>query len=247
MAIEWQDEGVVLSARRHGEVDVILHLMTFQHGRHAGIVKGGLGRERQALLQTGNRLEATWRARLADQLGSWRLEPHTLYAARLLDEPLALAALASAAALLDQGLAERDPHPTLYAGLIKLIERLGPGTAWLGEYVRFEVLMLAELGFGLDLSRCAVTGAHTDLAYVSPRTGRAVSRSGAGPHAQKLLPLPRFLVDGGDGDPIQVTAGLKLTGHFLKTSLFEPRERPLPAARDRLVQLVGKAAVETMR
>lgn len=247
MAIEWQDEGVVLSTRRHGEVDVVLHLMTFQHGRHAGLVKGGAARERQAMLQPGNRLEAAWRARLADQLGAWRLEPHTLYAARLLDQPLALAALTAAVALLDQGLAERDPHPTLYAGLIKLIERLGPGTAWLGEYVRFEVLMLAELGFGLDLSRCAVTGAHTDLAFVSPRTGRAVSRSGAGPHAQKLLPLPRFLVEGGDGDPIQAVDGLRLTGHFLRASLFEPRDRALPAARDRLVQLVGRAAVEAMR
>ena len=208
--MDWVDEGIVLTARRHGDADAVLHALTFEHGRHAGLVKGGAGRRLRPLLQPGNRLELEWRARLADQLGGFQLGPTRLFAAALLDDPLRLAALAQ----------------------------------WAADYVRFELLLLAELGFAVDLATCAVTGATADLAYVSPRTGRAVTREAAGALADRLLPLPAFLVEPVDADPGQIASGLRLAGHFLRRHIFDPTDRPLPAARERLASL-GQAASET--
>jgi DNA repair protein RecO (recombination protein O) len=235
--MDWADEGIVLTVRRHGESDAVLHALTFEHGRHAGLVKGGAGRKLRPLLQPGNRLELEWRARLADQLGGFRIEPRRLFAGALLDDPLRLAALGSACGLVEAGLPERDPHPRLYAALLTWLRRLAEDSDWAADYVRFELLLLAELGFAVDLSACAVTGATADLAFVSPRTGRAVSRDAAGDLAARLLPLPAFLASDAEADPEQIATGLRLAGHFLRRHIFEPTDRPLPATRERLLTL----------
>ena len=235
--MEWQDEGIVLQARLHGETDSIITLLTFEHGRHLGLVKGGASRKIRAALQPGNRLACRWRARLADHLGHFTIEPVRLYAALLIDDPLRLAAAASAAALVDATLAEREPHPELFAALVTLMSRLATGEAWPEAYVRFELLLLSTLGYGLDLSGCAVTGETAGLAFVSPRTGRAVSAGGAGEFAPRLLPLPPFLVSDTPADDAAIGQGLKLAGHFLDRHILEPSDKEMPLPRARFVEL----------
>ena len=236
--MDWQDEGIVLAARRHGERDAVLSLFTYGHGRHLGLVRGGAGRRARPLLQRGNRLSCRWRARLAEHLGHYTVEPLRLFAATVMDDPLLLAALDSACGLLDAGLGERDPHPALYAPLLALFERMAARAEdWPQSYVRFELLLLAELGFGLDLERCAVTGRREDLAYVSPRTGRAVSREAAGAWAPRLLPLPAFLLGEGRASEEEIAQGLRLAGHFIRRHILAPADRPLPAARERFADL----------
>jgi DNA repair protein RecO (recombination protein O) len=236
--MEWHDEGIALAVRPHGETDAILSVLTFEHGRHLGLVKGGIGRRSRPTLQPGNRLELTWKARLTEHLGRFMAEPVQLFGARLLDDPLRLAGLAAAAGLLEEALAEREPHPRLYAGLLKLLEAMLADPRWPEIQVRFELLLLQELGFALDLERCAVTGATVDLAYVSPRTGRAVSRAGAGDLAARLLPLPPFLRDDVPATSADVLAGLRLSGHFLAKQALAPADKPLPAVRERLIELL---------
>lgn len=241
-AVEWQDEGVVLAARRHGESAAVISVFTPTRGRHAGWVRGGAGKRARSLYEPGNRLRLTWRARLADQLGSFTAELEAALAARLLDDPDRLAGLGAACALLEATLPERDPHPILYNAFSDFIEMLPEHDDWSERYVRFELNLLAELGFGLDLTACAVTGAVTDLAYVSPRSGRAVSRAGAGVWADRLLPLPGFLLGQGPADPVQIRAGLRLTGAFLRRHLFDAGERSMPSARERLVRRLAEPA-----
>lgn len=237
--MEWRDEGVLLSVRPFGERDALVTALTFEHGRHAGLVVAGRSRRTAPLLQPGNRLTLTWRARLESQLGHFAVEPQRLYAVLLVDDPPRLAALASATALLDATLAEREPHPRLYAALLTLLGRLGEAAAdWPETYVRFELLLLAELGFALDLARCAVTGSADDLAFVSPKTGRAVAAAAAAPWAARLLPLPGFLAGRGAADPRQIAQGLRLAGYFLDRHIFGPADRPMPLARERLVSLL---------
>jgi DNA repair protein RecO (recombination protein O) len=243
--LEWQDEGVVLAARRHGESSAVISVFTPTRGRHAGWVRGGAGKRARALYEPGNRLRLTWRARLADQLGSFGAELEAALAARLLDDPERLAGLGAACALLEATLPERDPHPILYTTFSDFIEMLPEHDDWSERYVRFELNLLAELGFGLDLAACAVTGAVTDLVYVSPRSGRAVSRAGAGDWADRLLPLPGFLLGQGPADPAQIRAGLRLTGTFLRRHLFDAGERPMPSARERLVRRLTDAAADS--
>ena len=237
----WQDEGVVLAARRHGESSAVVSLLTQAHGRHAGLVRGGAGRRATPVYQPGNHLRVVWRARLADQLGAFSAELLSAVAARLLDAPDRLAALGAACALLEASLPERDPHPLLYSELAELIDVLVEPKDWPERYVRFELALLAELGFGLDLETCAVTGASPDLAYVSPRSGRAVSRQGAGKYADRLLPLPGFLLGRAPADPAQIEAGLRLTGAFLRRHLFDASERAMPNARERLVHQLTRS------
>ncbi len=231
--IEWQDEGVVLTSREHGERDAIVSLLTFEHGRHLGLVRGGAGRRQSPLLQPGNRLQCVWKARLADHLGHFVVEPVRLYAAVLLEDSRRLAAVASASALLEACLAEREAHPRLCAGLVALLGRLSAAPDWPEDYVRFELLLLADLGFALDLSTCAVTGTTEDLAFVSPRTGRAVSRDAAAPYESRLLPLPPFLLGLGAADDRQIRDGLRLAAHFLRRHTLDPADRPMPLARER--------------
>lgn len=240
--MQWTDEGLVLGARRHGETSVVLELMTAGHGRHLGLVHGGRSRRMQPVLQPGNLVRAVWRARLDDSLGHFTVEPLESAAGRLMGSRLALYGLSHAAGLL-RLLPERDPHPGLFAAARILIAHLhDPGIAP-PLMVRFELAVLAELGYGLDLSACAATGSNAYLAYVSPRSGRAVSAAAGEPWRDRLLALPDFLVDraaGGTGatpTPRDVRQGFTLTGYFLDQHVWHPRGLAAPEERERFVAL----------
>jgi DNA repair protein RecO (recombination protein O) len=234
--MQWEDEAILLSARRHGEGALVLQLFTPDHGRHGGLVRGGASRSKRSTYQPGNRLAVVWRARLADQLGSFTAELIDASAALIMDRPARLAALLSACALVERALPDRDPHPDLYNLLRQLIDTLATSGVWAEDYVRFELALLADLGFGLDVSTCAVTGSSEDLVHVSPRSGRAVSRAGAGEYADRLLPLPGFLLtEGRPADVDDIRAGLRLAGYFLERHLFAALDRPVPEARQALV------------
>jgi DNA repair protein RecO (recombination protein O) len=233
--MDWTDDGIVLAARRHGETALVLSLLTRAHGRHAGLVRGGAGRRGRALYEPGNRLRATWKARLAEHLGTFTCEPVAAAAAAFLDDPGRLAALTSACALVEAALPEREPHPRAFADLASLIGALS-GADYAAAYVRWELGLLAELGFGLDLARCAATGADGDLAYVSPKSGRAVSAAAAELYRRRLLPLPRFLIAPVAPAAAEIADGLRLTGHFLAEHVFAHRTGGAPAARARLVE-----------
>lgn len=237
--IEWREEGLVLSVRRHGETDAILEVLTPGHGRHAGVVRGGGGRRMAPLLQPGAGLALSWRARLEDHLGHFAVEPLHSRAA-LLADPDALAGLSAMTALLSFALPEREAMPGVYEASLAVIDLMEEGAPWPLAYLRWEMGLLDRLGYGLDLSRCAVTGAEEDLAFVSPRTGRAVSRTGAGEWRDRLLPLPPALRGAPDPGPDGILAGLRVTGHFLERRLATPGHRPLPAARARLLSRLAR-------
>ncbi len=239
-AMDWTDRGIVLSARRHGESSVILSLLTEAHGRHAGLVRGGQSRRRRGVLEPGNLVAASWRARLEEHLGSYTVELETGHAARVLDRADRLAALTSICATLDCCLAEREPHPALFANTLRLIAAL-ESEAFAALYVVWELGLLGELGFGLDLSACAATGVVDDLVYVSPRSAQAVSRAAGAPYRDKLLPLPEFLKGNGGPGPGDILDGLRLTGYFLDRHVFQPQERRFPDARERFVNLMRRS------
>ncbi|KQP10697.1 DNA repair protein RecO [Methylobacterium sp. Leaf99] len=240
--MQWTDDGLVLGLRRQGETSVVLELMTAAHGRHLGLVHGGRSRRMQPVLQPGNRVQATWRARLDDSLGAYAVEPIESVAARLMGSGLALHGIAHLAGLL-RLLPERDPHPELYEAARILIDHLHDPDIAPPLMVRFELAILAELGFGLDLSACAATGGNDALIYVSPRSGRAVSASAGEPYRDRLLALPDFLRERDAGSlPMtpagrDVTAGFTLTGYFLDLHIWGPRALPPPDARARFVAL----------
>ncbi len=290
--MEWRDSGFVLATRRHGENALIVELLTAEHGRHAGLVRGGQSPRRRAILQPGNNVAAQWRGRLPEHLGAIDCELVEAHAAHLLDDPDRLAALNAALALLLTALPEHEPQPELYASLAGLLEALTTGgaarphphppplagegagaalapaafpnpppqagegrvgvaaaaagnssPAWPRAYVVWECGLLATLGFGLDLRRCAATGATDDLAYVSPRSGRAVARDAGLPYHDKLLPLPDFLWRAAaQASPGDIVAGLALTRHFLLHHLFEPQGGHLPEARERLAERMRRHA-----
>jgi len=237
--MEWTDDGIVLSARRHGETSAIVTLMTRMRGIHAGLARGGGGKRAQGIYQPGNRVSARWRGRLAEHLGTLTCELTSAAAATLLDDPIRLAGLSSACAVCEKALPEHQPHGPIYEGLNGLLGALvnnGSGNdSWGSAYVKWELGLLGELGFGLDLSCCAATGETENLTHVSPKSGRAVSAAAAAPYRERLLPLPRFLLaDGAVGGPIEVADGLKLTGYFLHTHVFAAHGAELPPARKRL-------------
>jgi len=239
--MQWSDEGLVLAARRHGERALVVELLTREHGRHAGLLRGGQAPRTRAHWQIGNRLLITWRARLAEHLGSLSGELVESHAARLLDDRARLAALASAAALAASSLPEREPHPRAYAGLNLLVAALDDDDRWAVAYVEWEMALLEELGFGLDLSRCAATGTTEKLIYVSPRSGQAVSEAAGAPYREKMLRLPAFLRHESDGarpSPGDVLDGVALTGFFLERRVFAPHRKKLPAARTRYVDVL---------
>lgn len=242
--MEWQAPAIVVEVRPHGESGLVVTLLTEEHGRHAGLAKGGASRAQAGLWLPGNLVEARWLARLADQLGALAGEMVHPAAALAMDDPLALALLSSACAIAADALPEREPHPRAFHGLVSLIGHLAGGAEGvLADYVRWEALVLRELGYGLDLSACAVTGATGGLSHVSPRTGRAVCAAAAAPYGGRLLPLPGFLLDGADpGDPASWDAGLRLTGHFLERDAFGARHRAVPEARHRLADRVAALA-----
>jgi DNA repair protein RecO (recombination protein O) len=246
--MQWHDTGFVLAARRHGESALIVELLTREHGRHAGLLRGGQSPRMRAVLQPGNEVAATWRGRLAEHLGTIGCELVRAHAARLLDDPGRLAGLASASALLIAALPEREPQPDVFASFARLIDVLDSAIDWPVQYVKWEQGLLGAMGFGLDLSRCAVSGVTSDLAYVSPRTGRAVSRGAGLPYHGKLLPLPGFLWREEPADRQQIALGMALTGYFLTHHVFAPQGRTLPAARTRLAERMRQAAaVDTIR
>ncbi len=238
--MEWRDEGALLSVRLHGESAAIIEVFTAAHGRHAGVVRGGASRKMAATLQPGSQLDVTWRARLEDHIGSFTAEPLRSRAA-ILGDRLGLAGLNAVCALLHVALPERQPHPVLWRMTMALLDKMAAGTVWPADYLRWELLLLDELGYGLDLSSCAVTGSRDDLAYVSPKTGRAVSRAGAGDWAGRLLPLPQVLLGQGPALGGELAQGLAVTGHFLDRGL-EPvlNGRALPEARARLLELLAR-------
>jgi DNA repair protein RecO (recombination protein O) len=230
--MEFEDDAFVLSARAFGETGAIVELVTAAHGKYAAHVAGAASRRMKPYLQAGARVMVRFRARTAEQLGAASLEPVGEGPSALFDDPLALAGLAAAAAVTAGALPEREPHPGAFLGFEAFIAALAAPAIWPAVYVRYEAGLLADLGFGLDLSRCAVTGSPDDLAYVSPRTGRAVSAAAGEAYKDRLFALPPFLLaaQGGLG-PGDIGAGLTITGHFLERFVFAPLNRPLPPAR----------------
>ena len=239
--MQWSDEGIVLSVRPHGETAAVVELWTRNHGRHLGLVHGGRSRRLRPLLQIGNHVDATWKARLADQLGHITVELQRGYAAESMDDPLALAALTSLTALT-RLLPERDPHPNLYEITLFVLGFLNDVSVWPALLVRWELALLDELGFGLDLSACAATGGNDQLIYVSPKSGRAVSASAGEPYRDRMLALPRFLTRQRSGavTNADVLAGLSLTGHFLESRVLAVRGERLPDARQRVLAQLAK-------
>lgn len=240
--MEWQDEGIVLGTRRHGETSVIAEVMTLDHGRHLGIVRGGRSRTMRPVLQPGNRVALHWRARLSEHLGEFRVEPIEQRAAILMLSAPALHGVQAMASLL-RLLPERDPHRHLCEAMELIIGHLDD-TSMSGElFVRFELALLNELGFGLDLARCAASGVTTDLSYVSPKTGRAVSRIAGTPYADRMLALPLFLrADMNEAaDRAGLADGFRLTGFFLTRHVYEPRGIKPDTARDSFIQALLKA------
>jgi DNA repair protein RecO (recombination protein O) len=242
--MEWIDEGIVLGVKRHGESSVILELMTQAHGRHLGLVRGGSGARLRGILQPGNAVRATWRARLDEHLGLYLVEGSTLRAARFMMAAHALHGVIHLAALC-RLLAEREPHAAIYEALQAILERLDDAQAAAPMIARFELDFLAELGFGLDLAACAATGAKEDLAYVSPRSGRAVSRTAGEAYRDKLMRLPLFLRnEGAPLSPADLADAFALTGFFLDRHAFAPRGLPLPEARAHFVTTLTRAAAQ---
>lgn len=243
--MEWRDQGVVLSLRPHGEHAAIVEVFTAGHGRHAGVVRGGISRKIAPFLQPGTQLEVTWRARLEDHIGSFAVEPLRSRAGVLGDRS-ALAGLNAVCALLRFCLPERAAHRSLYEASQVLLDALEADENWPLRYLTWEVTLLEEMGFGLDLSRCAVTGRIEGLIYVSPNSGRAVSREGVGQWADRLLPFPPCLAGWPPADLSEILSGLRTTGHFLTHRMApELGTRPLPHARRRLIDALSRSVAGT--
>ena len=241
--MQWTGDGIILGCRRYGETSVILELMTRARGRHLGLVRGGRSRRHASLLQPGNGVHATWRGRLDDHLGSFQVEAMTERAGRLMESALGLYGMTLLAAHL-RLLPERDPHPALHDAALVVVDALHDPALAPALMVRFELALLADLGFGLDLDACAATGAREDLVYVSPRTGRAVGRGAGEPYRDKLLALPAFLTRERAEPPSlgDVLAGFRLTGHFLDREVYAARGLHLPEAREGFINAVRRIA-----
>jgi DNA repair protein RecO (recombination protein O) len=237
--MEWDAPAIVLDVRPFGEGDAVATVMTEQQGAHRGLARGGASRGRAAVWQPGNLVQARWLGRLADQLGSFSAELVHPAAALAMDDRLQLAMLCSACAVAEGALPEREAHPRVFAGLLHLIANLSRGVDILADVIRWEALLLAGLGYGLDLSSCPVTGATTGLLYVSPKSGRALSEEGAGRWTPRMLRLPPLLLADTAGDALEWRDGLALTGYFLARDVFGMRHHPLPLARQALYEQVA--------
>lgn len=241
--MDWRADGILLAVRRHGEASAIVELFMAEHGRHLGVVRGGASRKMAPLLQVGAQLDATWRARLSDHIGSYTVELIKGRAADVMEDRVALAGLSSVCALLSFILPERAAYPGLYARTLAVLDGLG-AERWAEAYLGWEMALLTEMGFGLDLSQCAVSGVTQDLAFISPRTGRAVSRAAAGQWEARLLPLSPAL-EGMASGVEDVLAGLAVTGHFLEVHLARSLgDKPLPAARQRLIDTLDRTITQ---
>ncbi|MFQ1701191.1 DNA repair protein RecO [Loktanella agnita] len=240
--IEWRDDAALLATRPFGETSVIIEVFSATHGRHAGVVRGGTSRKVAPVLQPGAQLSVTWKARLESHLGSFAVEPVRSRAAVAMGDRLALAGLNAVCALLAHVLPEREGHPALYDRTIALLDLLGQSDVWPLAYLRWEQALLDEMGFGLDLSACAVRGVNEELIYVSPRSGRAVSRQAAGEWANRMLPLPPVLAGKGDAENSEIVTALGTTGHFIENRLIHSLgDRPMPPARARLIETIARA------
>lgn len=241
--MNWADEGIMLSVRAHGETAAVAEVLTRSHGRHLGLVHGGRSRRLRPVLQIGNHVRVSWKARLAEQLGTITVELERGFAAEAMSDAAALAGL-SALTTLARLLPERDPHPSLFEVTLFVLGFLDDPTVWPALLVRWELALLEELGFGLDLSQCAATGGNDDLIYVSPKSGRAVSASAGEPYKDRLLTLPPFLRGKASGHVTSddIKSGFELTGHFLATRVFGPREAELPEVRARMIDLALAAS-----
>ena len=235
--MDWVDDGIILSLRRHGESATVVNLLTRNHGRHSGLVHGGNSKKHRGILQLGNEVHASWRARLEEHLGAFKVELVDGHAARVLSDPGRLAAMSSACALADVCLPEREPDPNSFALLQALFSEL-PKAEWAAAYVAWELSLLAELGFGLDLTTCTATGVIDDLIYVSPKSGRAVSRDAGEGYRDKLLPLPQFLIGRGNTQGSAISEGLRLTAYFLERHVLGPHDKLLPDNRERIARAV---------
>jgi DNA repair protein RecO (recombination protein O) len=247
--MDWRDEGLLLSVRRHGENSAIIEVLTAEHGRHAGLVRGGGGMKLGTILQPGAQLSLDWRARVEDNLGTYTVEPIRSRAARIMGDRARLAGLNAMAAMILTTMPEREPNPEFYALTIALADALADDQPpWPALYARWEVALLTMLGFGLDLTRCAASGVRSDLAYVSPRTGRAVSRAAGAAWADRLLPLPGFLNGQGQLTSGAVREALRLTGYFLETWMLPAFEQSsLPAARQRLIEVLETFEIQVVQ
>jgi DNA repair protein RecO (recombination protein O) len=239
--MQWSDEGVILSVRDHGETSAVVELLTRDHGRHLGLVHGGQSRKARPVLQIGNHVNASWKARLSEQLGVLKIEPRRAFGVEAMDTPASLAALTSLCALA-RLLPERDPHPSLYEVTLFVLGFLDDLSVWPALLVRWELALLGELGFGLDLSACAATGTNDQLIYVSPKSGRAVSASAGEPYKDRLLALPPFLAGRTSYSPStdEIAAGFALTGHFFTSRVLQSRGIELPEPRQRLLTLLAR-------
>lgn len=240
--MDWRDQGFVLRARKHGETSVILDVFTREHGRHAGVLRGGTSRKMTPVIQPGAQIDVAWHARLEDHIGSYKVEPIRSRAAVISDR-YALAGLNAVTALIGFCLAEREPHQALYHRSEQLLDLLGHHDVWALAYLQWELALLEEMGFGLDLRACAVTGATEGLRYVSPRSGKAVSDQGAGEWADKLLALPACMLGAGEATDAEIAQALHTTGFFLEQKVApQMGHTPVPDARGRLVDLLIRRA-----
>jgi DNA repair protein RecO (recombination protein O) len=240
--MEWSDDAIVLSVRAHGESGAILDALTRTHGRHAGLVRGGASRRSKPSLQPGNSVHLVWRARLVDHLGSYTVEAGRARSGQLMERRTSLIGLNAFTSVAQAALPEREPHASVYEAALVLLDAMVEGefADWAPLFVRWEAGLLDELGFGLDLTQCAATGATDDLTFVSPRSGRAVSTAAAAPYRDRMFPLPPFLLGSQNAvTPEDILAGLRLTGHFLSERVLLPHGRLMPAARLRLEELAG--------
>lgn len=240
--MEWRDQGIILTTRKHGENSVILEVFTPSQGRHAGVVRGGTSRKMTPILQAGGQVEVHWKARLSEHIGSFTVEPIRSRAVALGDR-FALAGLNTVTALLSFALPEREAHLALYERTEPLMDLLGQDEIWPLAYLRWELALLDDLGFGLDLSSCAVTGRTDGLTHISPKSGRAVTSEGAGEWLDRMLPLPQILLGHGADDDQAVMEALQITGYFLEHKLAPSLgTRPLPDARARFMDALSRRA-----
>lgn len=234
--MEWRDEGVILSVRKHGESSAIVEILTAEHGRSLGLVRGGRSRANRPILQPGNLVQVAWRARLDEHLGNFTIEPISLKAGAIMEDRLRLAGLSTLAAL-SQLLPEREPHRRIYDATVIVLDAIEHDGPWQALLVRWEMGLLDELGFGLDLSKCAATGSRENLIYVSPRTGRAVCADAGAEYHERLLVLPSFLLSSSSSASVDdIAEGFRLTGFFLDRHIFGPRGIKFPEQREWIVR-----------
>lgn len=245
--MQWSGEGIVLTSRRHGESSAIISVMSRAEGRYAGLVRGGAGKNKRPVIEPGNRIKATWRARLEEHLGAFECELIDAHAARWLGDAHRLSAMSSALSVTATALPEREPHPPVYDGLGVLLDSFA-GEDWPSVYVKWELGVLAELGFGLDLASCAATGVTDDLIYVSPKSGRAVSGDAGRPYRERMLPLPAFIRESGRAGSLdEVLDGLRLTGFFLDSHVYAGANATIPDARKLFFQRLKRGLASSDR